>query len=284
MLLKLQPTLKQEIAQLDTSVAEATAARKAEHADFVTYQSQSNSAIQLITTGARLAAFRSIKSVAECLELAEQEEGCGDYVHTDGGNTCKCMRRGVTCVPAVATSADIYVKRPCCEEDSDCPSAESCTRGTCSSCKDTASLYAVDTYGTGCDFYASTPEHCSANDDHDFTSAKMCCSCGGGCGPTGAGSCCTADSECSGDTPKCHSAGFCGCAADSDCAADAEHPLCVDGSCSGCRDTSEGATSGRYTCKQLVAWGFCGDSQFDDDDFSLASMCCGCGGGYRGEA
>ena len=54
-----------------------------------------------------------VESVAECLELAEQEEGCGDYVHTDGGNTCKCMRRGVTCVPAVATSADIYVKRPC---------------------------------------------------------------------------------------------------------------------------------------------------------------------------
>ena len=64
-----------------------------------------------------------VESVAECLELAEQEEGCGDYVHTDGGNTCKCMRRGVTCVPAVATSADIYVKRPCL--------SASATQGTC---------------------------------------------------------------------------------------------------------------------------------------------------------
>merc|ERR1719253_1252448 len=41
-------TLQDEIKALDKAVAEATEQRKAEHADFVTYQSQSNSAIQLI--------------------------------------------------------------------------------------------------------------------------------------------------------------------------------------------------------------------------------------------
>merc|ERR1719253_2465029 len=41
-------TLQDEIKALDKAVAEATEQRKAEHADFVTYQSQSNSAVQLI--------------------------------------------------------------------------------------------------------------------------------------------------------------------------------------------------------------------------------------------
>jgi len=41
-------TLTDEIKALDTAVAEATEQRKEEHADFVTYQSQSNSANQLI--------------------------------------------------------------------------------------------------------------------------------------------------------------------------------------------------------------------------------------------
>merc|ERR1719473_421898 len=41
-------TLQDEIKALDTAVAEATEQRKNEHADFVTYQSQSNAANQLI--------------------------------------------------------------------------------------------------------------------------------------------------------------------------------------------------------------------------------------------
>jgi len=41
-------TLQDEIKALDTAVAEATEQRKAEHSDFVTFQSQSNAAVQLI--------------------------------------------------------------------------------------------------------------------------------------------------------------------------------------------------------------------------------------------
>jgi len=41
-------TLQDQIKALDTAVAEATAQRKQEHADFVTFQSQSNAATQLI--------------------------------------------------------------------------------------------------------------------------------------------------------------------------------------------------------------------------------------------
>merc|ERR1719199_66646 len=41
-------TLQDEIKALDKAVADATEQRKQEHADFVTYQSQSNSAVQLI--------------------------------------------------------------------------------------------------------------------------------------------------------------------------------------------------------------------------------------------
>merc|ERR1719421_2599984 len=41
-------TLQDEIKSLDKAVAEATAQRQQEHSDFVTYQSQSNAAVQLI--------------------------------------------------------------------------------------------------------------------------------------------------------------------------------------------------------------------------------------------
>ena len=50
------------------------------------------------------------------------------------------------------------------------------------SCEDTAGG-AEDPYGDGCEYYDSNEFECGQFDDFDFSSAEMCCACGGGTEP-----------------------------------------------------------------------------------------------------
>merc|ERR1719446_62233 len=84
-------TLQDEIKALDQAVADATEQRKNEHSDFVTYQSQSNAAVQLIEKAKnRMVKFYrpNLYKEAPKQELTDEEKilassGRSDLIATD---------------------------------------------------------------------------------------------------------------------------------------------------------------------------------------------------------
>ena len=157
---------------------------------------------------------------------------------------------------------------------------------------------ATDPYGDGCAAYHANPSWCGGYDDDDFTSASMCCACGGGSdtrSPSASPTLTVAPSMTASPTSlvACYETCFgytceywmghgyscevlevsygCGC---SGC--DCEAYGVVD---DGCVDTEDGATdSFGDSCADYVSYpSWCGG--YDDGDFSSTSMCCACGGG-----
>jgi chromosome segregation ATPase len=105
-------TLQDEIKALDQAVAEATEQRKNEHADFVTYQSQSNAAVQLIEKAKnRMVKFYrpNLYKEAPKRELTDEEKiyassGRSDMIATDApqmiAGTTQTVYVQVAAVPA----------------------------------------------------------------------------------------------------------------------------------------------------------------------------------------
>ena len=104
---------------------------------------------------------------------------------------------------------------------------------------------ALDTFGDACSGYYFSPGWCGNYDDEDFTSADMCCVCGGGASEPGSGEPSVAP------------------------------PVCID-SDEGALDQYGDACSDYYG---FPSW--CGN--YDDEDFTSADMCCVCGGGAGSE-
>ena len=157
---------------------------------------------------------------------------------------------------------------------------------------------ATDPYGDSCAAYHANPSWCGGYDDDDFTSASMCCACGGGSdtrSPSASPTLTVAPSMTASPTSlvACYETCFgytceywmghgyscevlevsygCGC---SGC--DCEAYGVVD---DGCVDTEDSATdSFGDSCADYVSYpSWCGG--YDDGDFSSTSMCCACGGG-----
>lgn len=178
---------------------------------------------------------------------------------------------------------------------------------------------AADVDGDVCWQYSAFPQWCSGYDDDDFTSAVMCCACGGGVSgeqPPGA----PVDEQSPPITPIAGAVGVCtdtdGAASDRDgdyCWAYTDHPqwcggyddedftstsmCCACGGGSGsadleasaglvektsCANTdagSDGDVDGDHCTDYSYNPQWCTDGDFGDDDFDAFSMCCACGGG-----
>jgi len=146
----------------------------------------------------------------------------------------------------------------------------------------------TDKYDTGCKFYDENPSRCGKDDDGDFKSKEMCCSC----------KTCSNDEDCIAGIQSCIE-GICreptDCMVNLDCE---EGLVCVHGKCKNCEvdsecdsgfqcvegqckeicvDKDEGATdSNGNTCASFYDYNPARCGCCDNDYFNSATMCCSC--------
>ena len=143
-------------------------------------------------------------------------------------------------------------------------------------CNDTGG---VDTYGDGCDWYATYGYCDSGYWDHDgFTAADDCCTCGGGCIDTPLGA-----TDIGGDPCDWYwdYVSHCGSWDDNDFWANLECCACGGGvDNDDCQDQSYGGVDSYGDgCDWYADWGYCDSGYWDDSDFVASAMCCACGAG-----
>ena len=182
---------------------------------------------------------------------------------------------GGSCAPACANDDDCpsglcnagVCCLTCCATDTDCRTAVQpfCESGSCSGCSDTTGG-AIGLREVGCGDHTRSPGSCGMYDDDDFSADRMCCGCGGGCGPSGPGLCCTPateDTDCPADQPFCSARGtgqFGSCSGP-DCSLQCwDRALCFVCARWGCR----GVGGGHWCCG--VDWWVGGSEAMVDDE------------------
>ena len=167
-----------------------------------------------------------------------------------------------------------------------------CACGGGGACSNTDILTGVvDSYGDDCSGYDANPSWCGGYDDYVFQSLDMCCGCGGGqiCQNIDYGRTDPFGDEC---TAYSENPTWCGGYDDEDFTSNEFCCVCGGGYFEGsgrtlCSNSDKGAMDVLgYSCDRYEAMEgqYCDSQNFNDDDFTAATMCCVCGGGIYTQA